>query len=279
MVSTPGQSSSLRVLHVQDGNDQFERVEWMDGTPRLLLRLNDAVYTLWPEQRSALLEQRDATANFPALFSGGEQRILEWYELHQQGLDRTAGLPAEVMLLKARDKLRYSQRLWAERRTGLLLRSEVLTEQGQVLEAVAFTDLSIGIRPAGADLHKQLQRLLAGYKVVQSQAVPTRLDQEGWRLSGLPAGFQQVQCARRGLDALAPDTSPIVLQTIFADGLTHVSIFIEPFDAKRHQAEGVSANGATATLSVKRGEHWLTAVGDVPVETLKKFVQAFERRR
>lgn len=278
VVSNGVQTSTSRVQHFADGGQQVERIDWLDGEARSMIRHNDVVHTLWPNAKLALIEQREPRATFPALFSGGEKRVLEWYELHPLGLDRVAGLPAEVVLLKARDALRFSQRLWAERRTGLLLRADVLAPNGQLMESVSFTEVSIGMRSQAEQALAAL-RHLPGYRVIRNQALPTALEQEGWLLAKPPAGFQEVTCARRSLDVMAPDNSPIVLQTIFADGLTHISLFIEPFDPKRHQAEAVTTMGATSTLASRRGDHWVTVVGDVPLETLKKFVQALSRKR
>lgn len=278
VVSNGMNTSTSRVQHFAEGDQQIERIDWLDGEARSMIRHNDMVHTLWPGVKLAIIEQREPRATFPALFSGGEKRVLELYELHPLGVDRVAGLPAEVVLLKARDSLRFSQRLWAERRTGLLLRADVVAANGQMLESVSFTEVSIGLR-SQADQALAVLRHLPGYRVIRNQALPTRLDQEGWLLAKLPAGFQEVTCARRSLDVLAADNSPIVLQTIFADGLTHISLFIEPFDPKRHQTEASTTLGATSTLASRRGDHWVTVVGDVPLETLKKFVLALSRKR
>ena len=70
-----------------------------------------------------------------------------------------------------------------------------------------------------------------------------------------------------------------MLQAIFSDGLTLVSIFIEPFRADRHVPEPVVAMGATHALSRRQGDWWVTVVGDVPPSTLRRFAQALERRR
>ncbi|MDZ7811713.1 MAG: MucB/RseB C-terminal domain-containing protein [Ideonella sp.] len=278
VVSNGMNTATSRVQHFSDGGQQVERVDWLDGEVRSMIRHNDVVHTLWPNAKLALVEQREPRAAFPALFSGGDKRVLEWYELHPLGLDRVAGLPVEVVLLKTRDSLRFSQRLWAERRTGLLLRADVVAANGQLLESVSFTEVHIGMR-SQAEQALAVLRHLPGYRVIRNQALPTSLAQEGWLLAKLPAGFQEVTCARRSLDALASDSAPVVLQTIFADGLTHVSLFIEPFDPKRHQTEAVTSMGATSTLASRRGDHWVTVVGDVPVETLKKFVSALSRKR
>ena len=70
-----------------------------------------------------------------------------------------------------------------------------------------------------------------------------------------------------------------MLQTVFSDGLTHVSLFIERFDAARHRKELQAQLGATATLMQRRGEYWLIAMGDVPPATLKRLLESLERRR
>jgi len=76
----------------------------------------------------------------------------------------------------------------------------------------------------------------------------------------------------------AGDGEP-VMQAVFTDGLTHVSVFVEPYKPQRHRAEVQAQQGATTTLMQRRGEHWVTAVGDVPPATLKQFALALERRR
>ena len=85
---------------------------------------------------------------------------------------------------------------------------------------------------------------------------------------------------RRLLDApkIALDKAP-VLQAVFSDGLTHVSLFIEPYDAKLAVTPVTGQLGATGTLRQRRGEHWVTVMGDVPAATLKAFADALERRR
>jgi sigma-E factor negative regulatory protein RseB len=66
---------------------------------------------------------------------------------------------------------------------------------------------------------------------------------------------------------------------VFSDGLTHVSLFIEPFQAQRHQAVVHAAVGATHTLTGRRDDFWVTAMGDVPMDTLKRIAAGLERKR
>ena len=69
------------------------------------------------------------------------------------------------------------------------------------------------------------------------------------------------------------------MQWIFSDGLATVSLFVETYDRKRHTQEGSMSLGATHTLTKRMNESWLTAVGEVPLATLKIFAQQLERRK
>jgi sigma-E factor negative regulatory protein RseB len=69
------------------------------------------------------------------------------------------------------------------------------------------------------------------------------------------------------------------LQVIFSDGLTHVSVFVEPFQSPDGRTEGLSLLGATASLALRRGAWWITVVGDVPPPTLRRFAASMQRRQ
>src|SRR5262249_22587412 len=159
-------------------------------------------------------------------------RLAESYELVSAGTDRVAGHEADVLRVKPRDMLRYGYRLWADKDSGLLLRAEVLGEHDEVLESSAFSDVTIGVKPQPRAV-LQPMRKLDGYRVLHSQFQRTQLEAEGWTLKRVVPGFRSVSCVKRPLDAPAGADAAAdgtqVLQAIYSDGLTYVSIFIEPF--------------------------------------------------
>ncbi len=147
VVSGGGSVSSARIAHFCDGRNQFERIESLDGPARQVFRHNDVVHTLWPASRVALLEQRDLLSTFPALLQAGDDHIQDVYEVQIQASERIAGREADVLWVRPRDAHRYGFRLWADKASGLLLRSDVLGERMEILETAAFSDVAIGIRP------------------------------------------------------------------------------------------------------------------------------------
>lgn len=282
VVSGAGGVASARIAHYWDGPNQFERIESLDGQARHVLRHNNVVHTVWPQSRVVLVEQRNLPMSFPALLQAGDDRIADFYEVQQLGGERVAGYEANVLLVRPRDAYRFGYRLWAEKNSGLLLRADVLNEHGEPLETSAFSDVVIGVKPQPETVLHAMKRL-DGYRVLRPVLSATSLDAEGWSMRQTAPGFRQVSCVRRPLDdyrasdAEAPDEQAV--QTIFSDGLTHVSVFIEPFNAQRHTRQMLAAVGATQTLMRRHTDWWVTVVGDVPTVTLRSFVNALERKK
>lgn len=285
VVSAGGSVASSRIAHYCDGPDQYERIESLDGLQRQVFRHNEIVHTLWPSKRLAVVETRQAMSQFPALLPADGERIAKVYELKPQGIERVAGHEANVLWLRPKDGWRYGYRLWSEKDSGLLLRAEVMDERDAVLEASAFSEVTIGIAPQ-LDKVTAPMKQLEGWQIEKPVLVSTQLADEGWRFHDLPPGFRLVNSVRRPGVALtsagsAPGQTPLqqgLLQTIHSDGLTYVSVFIEPYDGAVHRRQLMMTLGATRTMTLRQGDWWLTLIGDVPVATLKAFAAALQRR-
>lgn len=276
VVSAGGTLSSSRVAHFSVGGQTFERVEALDGRQQRVYRVGDTVHTLWPQQHLAVLEQRGAGSALPSVTQGIEPRALQQYELLDEGHDHIAGREAQVLLLRPLDTLRYAQRIWADRETGLMLRADVIGADHAVLETAAFSEIEIGVRPR-ADSVTVPSRKLDGYRIVRPQQQPTRLQDEGWSLAQPVAGFSLAGCVRRPLESASGDDP--VLQAVYSDGLTRVSIFIEPDRPRAVPYGNLNARlGSTSTLRRRQGDYWITVMGDVPPATLKSFADALQRR-
>jgi sigma-E factor negative regulatory protein RseB len=272
--SSGGVLSSSRIWHVCDGRQQIERVESLTGTPRATVRRNDEVLTLFPESRVARLERREALGLFPQVLVAGNFEIPAHYRFELLGRGRVAGHDADVLLFRPQDALRFGYRVWSERRTGLVVQMQTLAPDGKVLEQAAFSEMRLDA-PLRVEQMAVAMNMPHGYRLERSERVKTTAASQGWYLrTGLP-GFRSVACYRGGGGAAGVASG---LQWVFSDGLASVSLFIEPFDRLRHGTEVSTAEGATHTVTRRIQDAWVTAVGEVPSETLLRFTQGLERR-
>jgi len=287
VVSADGNMASSRIWHVCDGERQMERVESLSGTPRSTFRRNDEVVTFSPQTKVAVAERRETLGLFPHLLKSPDSAIDQFYGARAQGSERVAGFEADVVQLTPKDRLRFGYRIWSEKKSGLVIKLQTLDTDGRVLEQVAFSELQMDA-PVSMDKLTQMMGNTEGYKVETPALVKTTAAAEGWQLKAPVPGFRPMSCYRRPAGA-APSAGDSLVQWVFSDGLASVSLFIEPYDRRRHNAEGVMAMGATHTLlrrlpdrdkgGSKDGGWWLTVVGEVPPAALQAFAQGLERRK
>jgi sigma-E factor negative regulatory protein RseB len=276
VVSSGGTMASSRIWHVCDGEQQIERVEALTGAARSTFRHNDQVITFSPQSKVAVVENRESLGMFPNLLKSPDSAIEQFYVARQTGTDRVAGFESDVLQIEPRDDLRFAYRIWSEKTTGLIVKLETLDGQGHVLEQVAFSELQLDAPVSMSKLSKMMANT-EGYKLESPKMVNTTPAAQGWQLRQPVPGFKAMSCYLR------PAGDGNAVQWVFSDGLASVSLFIEAYEGRRHGPEGLMAMGATHTLARrlpdKNGQWWLTAVGEVPAQTLQAFAQGLERKK
>lgn len=277
VVSAGSSMSASKIWHVCDGNQQMERIDTLTGTPRTTIRRNSDVITFVPEAKTALVEKRDSLGMFPELLRTPNNLIPQFYQAREVGVQRVAGHLADMVEILPRDELRFGYRIWSEQQSGLVVKLQTLGLQGGVLEQMAFSELQLDA-PVSMEKLKKLMKDTRGYEVHKPALKKTTAEAEGWRLKEPVPGFSAMSCHTRDSGtAQAPGMAP--MQWVFSDGLASVSLFVEPFDPQRHVQEASAVVGATHSVNRRVGEHWLTVLGEVPEQTLRRFALALERTR
>lgn len=282
VVSAGANMSSAKIWHVCSGDLQMERVESLSGQPRSTFRRNDQVITFLPGSRTAVAERRESLGLFPDVLRATDSAIGQYYSAHQRGVERVAGLEADVVQLQPKDQQRFGYRIWSERSSGLVVKLQTLDVDGRVLEQAAFSELQMDAPVSVAKLTQMMENT-EGYRVDKPESARTTPEAEGWAIRNPVAGFKSMGCHKRVAPVAAHDKADGAMQWVFSDGLASVSVFVEAFDRRRHVVEGSMALGATQTLtrrlSDKSGQWWLTVIGEVPRSTLAAFAQGLERTR
>jgi sigma-E factor negative regulatory protein RseB len=279
VVTTAHTMSSARIWHVCEGDRQIERVDTLTGAQRVTYRRNQQVVTLLPKSRLAVSEKRDSLGMFPGLLNRADSTIARFYQLRQDGHDRVAGYSTEVVELKPRDGLRFGYRIWTVQNSGLVVKLQTVDPAGSVLEQAAFSELQF-TKPLSWGKLSAMMDSLDGYEIKRSDPANSSAEQEGWQIRVPVPGFRSMSFFKHSSARTGDGNGP--LQWVFSDGIASLSLFLETFDASHHQSasqrETFSA-GATHMINRRVGAWWLTAVGEVPVETLEMFALGLERRK
>lgn len=255
-----------RITHKVDASGEHERLEVLDGSPREVIRNNNQVQCVLPDQKLVIVDQGSARRAFPARLPASYAGIIENYRVTLGDLGRVAGLDAQQILLEPLDDFRFGHRLWADVSTGLLLKSRMVDDKGEIVEQFTFTDVRIGGEIAIEDLQPRFIKN-DQWKVVSARGNDIRPEEKGWVLETPVQGYGLKSVVRR---PLGQDRKEI-LHIVYSDGLAAVSVFIESADA----SSGDLGIGAMATGPIniyKRlvDDQLITVLGEVPLAAVRR---------
>lgn len=258
---------SMRLVHVLDGKGERERLELLDGPPREYLRTNDQIQCLLPQQKLVIVEQRH-TERFPAVLVGEVAPLQEYYDIHATNEQRrVAGRDCALIEVLPKDTLRYGYRFCADTQKQLLLQSETLNTQGDVIHRVAFVNIDFDEQVPIAQLQPQVD--YKNWRFVEASLRHIDLAQDGWKIVP-PPGFYPLSQISRSMRA-----GREVSQLVLTDGLAAISVFIEPVSQQgaRLKADKGSRRGSMNLVRSQVGEYWVTTTGEVPMQTLREVGQ------
>lgn len=274
------QMRTSRITHISDGKNEIEKLEILDGKPREYIRNNEEVICYMPDNKMLLVEKRVTRDIFPAILAANPVDLAGFYDVRKDEAGRVAGHDCQAIVLEPKDNLRYGYKLWAEKSSGLLLRAQTLSEKHEVVEQIAFTQISIG----NVDRSRAKPSFLntRGWHV--ENATMSQVNLSGWTVKSLPPGFWKIREVKRMVSD-APVTGGLlsanvqpnqreVAQMVFSDGLAAISVFIEPGSQSR--TEGSMQQGAMNIVGKRYGDFWLTIVGEVPSAAIRQVANSIE---
>lgn len=253
-----GSFSTHSVWHrVGEGGALRERLLQLDGSAQEVLRVDGQVQCA----SGALADQLIDSQLWPTRALDAEQ-LGEWYELRVLGKSRVAGRAASVLALVPRDQHRYGVELHLDQQTGLPLKSLLVSDKGQLLERLQFTQLQTDT-PADSSLEPG-----AGCRPVRLQPMQVKAV-EAWHSDWLPPGFSLNSVTQRRSPA---SNEPVACQ-VYGDGLVRFSVFMEPL--RDATVEDVRTQlGPTVVVSRRLkaddGDVMVTVVGEIPLGTAER---------
>ena len=265
-------SSMLRIVHLNVDGVTRVRLVHLNGTPREVIRIGGHVIRMVPPNDETL----DVGGGVPVSpweravapsFKAAERH----YRIHIDGEHRIAGRRAVHIMLRPSDEDRFGHRLWLDRDTGLLLRSELHDADGDSLEEFQFASLVVGEGIPESALEPEpgeswIRDPLTD-ESAEIPATPIPMTPIEWHAGWVPDGFEMAYaeiCDLRG-------SGEAVIAMMWSDGLAAFHVFVE--SAPAGNAGGlVARDGATVMVThtvrpPQADPHLVTVVGEVPTTT------------
>ena len=267
------QADKLQALHVQHGMDEqgsmWESLESLNGEARKVIRQNDRVTTIFPARELVIVSQNSNASSFHNSFPSNIEILKNHYTIKLAGEDRVARMPAQVLELMPRDQYRYGFRYWLAKDSGLLLKCDLLDEQGNIVEQLMFSDLKmLEASPQKQSSLKQPDN----FKVVDLDAGHQQAE-DLWIAHKLPNGFMLTRSSIKP----SANNQGVVHHMVYSDGIASVSVFIEKHHPDEKTLLGESRMGAVNAFSLHHNSDHITAIGEVPLNTVRMIANSVQR--
>ncbi|HET19841.1 MAG TPA: hypothetical protein ENO16_04460 [Chromatiales bacterium] len=263
-----GNTRTLKIFHLyDDDHGERERLLSLDGPAREVLHENNSCTCIWPRARLVVTGRPPAwRGQLSAERFGETMHLSKFYDFSEAGEARVAGLSCSVIRLIPKDAYRHGYRLCIHESSAMLLRLEVL-EGDERLEMSQFANLSLV-----PDMGEEALRLSTDtrdFRVVEESPM-TGAFAPHWQATTLPPGYSLRNAAERR----SPHSGKVLEHLIFTDGLSSVSVFIEP---RPEQAPPEPALGGAMRRAIRDTEGFrMTAIGEAPEAAMRVILDGLQ---
>lgn len=274
MVRQGANFETFRLAHLYDNGEEAEKLLSLDGPAREIVRTPTEVRFYFPDAKVVRIEPRTIRNVFPSLSPEQTANLAQYYEFKLVPGGRVAGHNTEMAVFHPKDGLRYGHRFWADPTTGLLLKSRLVNEKGDVIEEFAFTDVTVNAKLDRDMLKPSWTSVPSDWKVKQGGPGEVVLKDTDWAVNKLPAGFTKIM---EGFRTFPGRTEPSV-HLVYSDGLVSISVFVEPFTVTQTQV-GLTQTGGLAQYTARSDAYRVVVVGEAPPATVRQIAQSVGRTK
>ncbi len=269
---------SMHIIHTVVNGVERERLISLNGAQREVVRSNGEVICIQPDIKTVLVGKRASPRGLANILPYEPSKISAFYDFRVQGEERIADKKTKVILVIPKDGNRYGHRVSLDMDSALPLRTDLLDNSGKPVSQIMFTTMKVGpfIRDNALELvtKDELKKFTWNYKKPMQNQAGLDKKKSNWVFSSLPDGFRMSLHEKR----VAGSNDSGVEHFVFTDGLATMSVYIEKAMSEG-LFEGGSQMGAVHAYGTKVNGFQITAVGEVPAQTVKRFAQSVKAKQ
>ena len=269
-----GRVETMRIIHRVREGSVAERLVSLDGSGREFVRTGTELVCYLPDKRTVLVERRPEETTLLGNLPRFDESTEGYYELKHVERARLMGRDTRVIAVLPKDAFRYGYRLWIDEATTMPLKTQLCDARGNVIEQIQFANLSLPRDIADAEFRPQVDT--EGFRWLRQEARQARVTAGGasivWRALRLPPGFRLTLRSAQSM----PGSEGPVEHLVFSDGIASVSVFVEAAGGGGSPMAGPARVGSSSAFSTIVSGHQVTAVGEVPPETVRFIARSVE---
>lgn len=268
-------AETMKVVHRVDGDTITERYYALNGPRREIIRENDTVKCILPDKQSVLVERLAGQTALQARLPAYTTQLEDAYQFKlQRRTGSVAGRTTRIVLIRPKDRYRYGYRLWLDEETAMPLKSQLLSNDGEIIEQLMFASIKLMQSIPDSELEPVTDH--EGFTWYRQQARTRAREKDNsaplWRAARLPNGFVLTESKTR---MMAGSDEPVE-HLVYSDGLATVSVFVELPATKIEAIGGLSRLGAANTFATSFESYLVTAVGEVPAPTVELIAKSVQ---
>ncbi|ETJ47454.1 MucB/RseB C-terminal domain-containing protein [Pseudoalteromonas agarivorans] len=259
-----------RWVHAKQGETELEHLSLLNGAGLEMVRINDQVTYFEPQSQPYSINTDSIAGPIPEVLFKDIEALSSQYDFVLGGKGRIAGRAAQLVRIESKDEYKYNYWIWLDTESSLLLKAAYVNHQGEALEQLQLTHISVTEQPAPMILevlNRNFPTPLPGNALEGEKSNATN-----WRIGWLPNGFKLQKSDRHKLDL----NNELTDYYLYSDGFVEISVFVQrPLPGRR--LSGSLTSGATTIYVHNGGNFDVSVVGNVPSQTAKAIAESVTR--
>ncbi|MFT0804980.1 sigma-E factor regulatory protein RseB [Avibacterium paragallinarum] len=263
-VQTTPNMASLRYSHIYQDGKTYAQLLTLDGMPLQIVQRDNVVSYFQPNYSPFSINATHIVDSLPAIMWSNLDVLSKHYDFTYIGRNRIADKMVQTIRILPKDDFRYQYVVFIDEQSHLLLRSDVLDRENNLLEQFRVVNLYQGEHIE--DLLNAINHM--GFPALINDKTTFQPTQEAfnWQPSWLPDGFKLID------RSVETNDEQRIEALLYSDGLFSFTLYrstaILPNDAQNGWW-----NGTKTFYSETFGENEFTFVGQLPISTAKRIVQ------
>lgn len=261
--TTPNSIESLRYRHFNIEGKPYAQLITLDGLPQEIIQRDNLVSYFQANYPSFSISSRQITDYFPAVLRTDLKTMTENYDLINIGRNRVADHIVQTIRILPKDDFRYQYLIFISEQNNLLLRSDILDRDDNLLEQyrVVNLHLSNGL----TQVPQQFVNTVTPPLLIQEPQDKTQ-PEFNWQPTWTPKGFKLINRHQ------VVENGTSLESQLYSDGLFSFTLYVSD-NPVSNTTESIWRQGAITIYSENKQGKELTFIGQLPIATAKRIVQ------